>query len=276
MDLTSPNTSPNAYWEPTRRVFVFVRPDDGLLYARDAASGRLTAYRTAPGLRYRALDGSDIENVNPDEYARFDPLTGQGSIHSYPSAGYWVNWTPQGEPGKSDVTIARAAWNEDFPPAADTRDVMSIPRLSPVTIDEMTGEDIDSVSAEANASLVTERSDTMDNFGTTAAVEDRGFIPEAQWAGGIETIAPGLIDQARDIAATGENWIDSVARAMSTVAMADYQRRLLNVQLDRARQGLPPLESSQYGMGLNVGVNTQTALLIGGIALVALLALRRS
>lgn len=114
----------------------------------------------------------------------------------------------------------------------------------------------------------------MNDFGT-AAVEDRGFIPEAQWAGGIETIAPGLLDQARDIAATGENWIDSVARAMSTVAMADYQRRLLNVQLDRARQGLPPLESSQYGLGLNVGVNTQTALLIGGVALVALLALRR-
>lgn len=114
----------------------------------------------------------------------------------------------------------------------------------------------------------------MDDYGT-AATEDRGFIPDTQWAGGIETIAPGLLDQARNIAATGEDWVSAVSRAMSTVAMADYQRRLLNVQLERARAGLPPLDSSEYGLGLNVGVNTQTALLIGGVALVAVLALRR-
>jgi hypothetical protein len=113
-----------------------------------------------------------------------------------------------------------------------------------------------------------------DGYGTPAT-EDRGFIPEAQWAGGIETIAPGILDQARAIAVEGESWIDSIARAMGTVAMADYQRRLLNVQLERARQGLPPLESSQYGLGVNVGLNPQTALLIGGVALVAFLALRR-
>jgi hypothetical protein len=114
----------------------------------------------------------------------------------------------------------------------------------------------------------------MDDYGTPAS-EDRGFIPEAQWAGGIETIAPGILDQARSIAAEGEDWINSVSRAMSTVAMADYQRRLLNVQLERARQGLPPLNATEYGVGVNVGINPQTLLILGGVALVALFALRR-
>lgn len=120
--------------------------------------------------------------------------------------------------------------------------------------------------------------DVIDEWtGDRRAVEDRGFIPQEQWAGGIETIAPGIIDQARAIAVEGESWIESIARAMGTVAMADYQRRLLNVQLERARQGLPPLDASQYGATFNVGLapGTQQMLLIGGIGLLAVLLLAR-
>ena len=111
--------------------------------------------------------------------------------------------------------------------------------------------------------------------GDRRAVEDRGFIPQEQWAGGIETIAPGIIDQARAIAVEGESWIESIARAMGTVAMADYQRRLLNVQLERARQGLPPLDASQYGATVNVQAPQLNYLMFLGIAAVAFLLLRR-
>jgi len=105
----------------------------------------------------------------------------------------------------------------------------------------------------------------------TAATEDRGFIPA------IETAAPGITEIANRIATEGESWISAISRAMTMVSMADYQRRLLNAQLDRARQGLPPLNASEYAPAINVGLSPQTRnlLIYGGIALVAVLLLRR-
>ena len=107
-----------------------------------------------------------------------------------------------------------------------------------------------------------------ENYGTFAT-ENRGFIPA------IDTIAPGIIEQARAVAVDGEDWISAVSRAMTTVAMADYQRRLLNVQLERARAGQPPLAASEYGMGVNIGIDPKTLLLIGGGILAVLLLMRR-
>lgn len=92
---------------------------------------------------------------------------------------------------------------------------------------------------------------------------------------GVEAIAPGLATVADEIRVSGEDWISAISRAMGTVAMADYQRRLLNVQLDRARQGLPPLDASQYGVGVSVQAPQLNLLLIGGIAIAAILLLRR-
>lgn len=114
------------------------------------------------------------------------------------------------------------------------------------------------------------------NYGTQAT-ESRGWIPDVQWESSIETIAPGLVDQARAIAVEGESWVDSVTRALSTVAMYQYQRDLLNLQLERARQGQPPLDVGQYGAGVTVGLSpsTQQLLILGGLGLLAVLFLSR-
>ena len=116
----------------------------------------------------------------------------------------------------------------------------------------------------------------MAEFGTTAT-EDRGWIPDVRWESGIETVAPGILDQARAIAVEGESWIDTIARAMTTVVMADYQRDVLRLQLERARQGLPPLDAAQYGAGVTVGLSpsTQQLLILGGLGLLAVLFLSR-
>lgn len=116
----------------------------------------------------------------------------------------------------------------------------------------------------------------MAEFGTTAT-EDRGWIPDVRWESGIETVAPGILDQARAIAVEGEDWIDTIARAMTTVVMADYQRDVLRLQLERARQGLPPLDAAQYGAGVSVGISpsTQQLLILGGLGLLAVLFLAR-
>lgn len=111
----------------------------------------------------------------------------------------------------------------------------------------------------------------------TAAIENRGWIPDVQWESSIETVAPGILDQARAIAVEGESWIDTIARAMTTVVMADYQRDVLRLQLERARQGLPPLDAAQYGAGVTVGLSpsTQQLLILGGLGLLAVLFLSR-
>ena len=103
----------------------------------------------------------------------------------------------------------------------------------------------------------------------TWETESRGFIPE------IARIAPGLVEVADRVRVEGEDWISSISRAIAQVSMADYQRRLLNVQLERARAGLPPLNASQYGVGVNVEAPQLNLLLLGGLALLAVVALRR-
>lgn len=104
-------------------------------------------------------------------------------------------------------------------------------------------------------------------------------IPDS-WITSIDATAPGLVDAAKTQTVTpSEDWITTIARTASTVVMADSQRRLLNIQLDRARQGLPPLNSSQYGLG--VGVNfglspeLEKGLMLGGALLLGWFLLRK-
>lgn len=99
------------------------------------------------------------------------------------------------------------------------------------------------------------------------------YMPQ-QWATTFDTIAPGFTQQFE--AATGnssEPWYQTAIRVMGGLIMTDYQRRLLNVQLERAQQGLPPLDAAQYGVGVNVGLSadTQKILIIGGLALAGLI-----
>lgn len=103
----------------------------------------------------------------------------------------------------------------------------------------------------------------------TESTEERNWIPS------LDQIAPGLSDVADRIRVEGESWISAMSRAMGQVAMADYQRRLLNLQLERARQGLPPLDASQYGVGVNVQAPQLNTIMLLGVGLLAVLLLRR-
>lgn len=109
------------------------------------------------------------------------------------------------------------------------------------------------------------------DFGATEITPD--------YAASFSTIAPGFTEQitAQTGPSAEEPWWQVAMRTLSTVVVTDYQRRLLNIQLDRARQGLPPLNTSQYGVGVQVGMdpNVQKMLIIGGVGLFALLMLMR-
>lgn len=100
--------------------------------------------------------------------------------------------------------------------------------------------------------------------------------PTAAWAQALESIKTGT----GAIAQSSATWADlaqNIAGVLQTVALTDAQRRLLNIQLERARAGQPPLDASQYGLGVNVGISPtlQNGVLLLGLGALALFALKR-
>lgn len=55
------------------------------------------------------------------------------------------------------------------------------------------------------------------------------------------------------------------------------QQQILNANIDRAKQGLPPINTAQIAPTYNVGLapDTKNMLIIGGIALIAVLLLTK-
>jgi hypothetical protein len=90
-----------------------------------------------------------------------------------------------------------------------------------------------------------------------------------EWSVAIEDIAPGFGEIFETQMSDSAPWFQTALQTATALYMTDYQRRLLNVQLDRARLGLPPLSSSQVGLGVNVGLSPETlkAIALGGGAI---------
>ena len=108
-----------------------------------------------------------------------------------------------------------------------------------------------------------------------------------EYAGGVQlayenqiaAADPTLAQTIESARSFDEDWTSAALRVLNTYTLADSQRRLLNAQMDRANRGLPPLNSSQYGLGVNVGLSPETMRLVGfglaGVALLLFLAKRR-
>lgn len=89
---------------------------------------------------------------------------------------------------------------------------------------------------------------------------------ELQYAQAANEIAPGIVDYAQQIKTVGMSLIEAISQARNTLAMSDAQRQLLDVQIQRAQAGLPPINTAQYtggGSPLNQQISVQTLLLIG-------------
>lgn len=101
----------------------------------------------------------------------------------------------------------------------------------------------------------------------------------ADYVFALDTAAPGVSDIVSEQQAQGESWMDSLARLLPILAATEQQKKLLDVQADRARQGLPPLDVSQYSAGAKVNFSLdpalQKALILGGAGLLAILFLSR-
>lgn len=108
---------------------------------------------------------------------------------------------------------------------------------------------------------------------TDAPVVDT--TPDDSYAQALNTIAPNTTQIIADQQQPGESWTQTLARSLPALAATYEQKQLLDVQVQRAKAGLPPLNSSQYGLGVNVGLSSQTMLMIGGAIIAGFLLLRR-
>jgi len=75
-----------------------------------------------------------------------------------------------------------------------------------------------------------------------------------------EEVAPGILDVVASIRVAGESFIDALARARAQVALSDAQSDLLALNIDRARQGLPPISPQSYitGTPTNQSISANT------------------
>lgn len=112
-------------------------------------------------------------------------------------------------------------------------------------------------------------------LGETFNVTDLSFgqpVPPADYAQSLEAIAPNITALTEENRQGGEPWYEALARLLPAIAATQQQRELLKVQTERAKQGLPPLDTSQYGVGVRVGLSedSKQLLIYGGVALLAL------
>jgi hypothetical protein len=91
--------------------------------------------------------------------------------------------------------------------------------------------------------------------------------------------APGLTEKIAEAQKPGESWTDTYGRIASSLLMTVQQYQLINLNTERAKKGLPPVDIASYsGVGVNIGLSpsTQQLLIFGGLAVAALVLLTRS
>lgn len=114
-------------------------------------------------------------------------------------------------------------------------------------------------------------------YRTNAGLGDFGIdVDLNKYFAAVDSVAPGTAAAIVNTSEkTGMDFIQSGLQVINSLVLADAQRRLLRIQLERAQQGLEPLDTSNYGLGANVSVgvqsDTQRMLWIGGAAVLAYL-----
>jgi len=114
--------------------------------------------------------------------------------------------------------------------------------------------------------------------GTMVSVDDPSRVINSDltptWTVALESIAPTITQKIATQQQRDEPWWETWGRIASSVVMAQQQRELMKINVERAKRGEPPLDIAQYtGVGVQVGVsqNTQQFLTYAGIAVLGFL-----
>jgi len=92
----------------------------------------------------------------------------------------------------------------------------------------------------------------------------------------LDEAAPGVTTAVAQAQKPGENWTDTLVRILPNLTMGVQQIQLMQINTDRARKGLPPLDARAYsGAYVNVGLDPDTQRLVtyAGLGLLALFVL---
>lgn len=102
------------------------------------------------------------------------------------------------------------------------------------------------------------------------------FAMPAAFKVALEEAAPGVTTAVAQAQKPGENWTDTLVRILPNLTMGVQQIQLMQINTDRARKGLPPIDAQAYsGAYVNVGLdpNTQRLVTYAGLGLLALFVL---
>jgi len=92
----------------------------------------------------------------------------------------------------------------------------------------------------------------------------------------LEGGSPGLVKKIKEGQEEGETWADAAIRIATSLSLGIQQFQFMQINVDRARKGQPPIDAAQYsGAYVNVGLNPETQRLVtyAGIGLLALVVL---
>jgi len=104
------------------------------------------------------------------------------------------------------------------------------------------------------------------------------FAIPAAYKVALEGAAPGVTTAVADAQKPGESWTDALVRILPNLTMGIQQLQLMQINVDRAKKGLPPVDAQAYsGAYVNVGLdpNTQRLVTYAGLGLLALFVLNR-
>lgn len=79
----------------------------------------------------------------------------------------------------------------------------------------------------------------------------------------INSIAPNATSVIAQNQSPGEPWYETAQKILTGLVMTQQQRQLMELNIERARQGLPPIDINRYsGVGVNVGLSAGTQQLV--------------
>jgi hypothetical protein len=102
------------------------------------------------------------------------------------------------------------------------------------------------------------------------------FVIPVDYQVALEQAAPGVTTAVAQAQKPGENWTDTLVRIIPNLTMGIQQVQLMQINTDRARKGLPPLDARAYsGAYVNVGLDpgTQRLVTYAGLGILALFVL---
>ena len=104
------------------------------------------------------------------------------------------------------------------------------------------------------------------------------FSMPATFKVALDDAAPGVSTAVAQAQKPGEAWTDALVRILPNLTMGVQQLQLMQINVDRARKGLPPVDAQAYsGAYVNVGLdpNTQRLVTYAGLGILALFLLNR-